>query len=261
LLAENFDINTAKGLSEAEAAKLLKDVGYNELPSAKSRSAFAIAFEVAKEPMFLLLVAGGLVYLLLGDLQEALILMGSVLVVMGITFYQERKTERALEALRDLSSPRALVIRDGEEKRIAGRDVVSGDLIVLAEGDRVPADAVLLSCTNIFADESLLTGESVSVRKVCSESTEKLPVMARPGGDDLPFIYSGSLVVQGQGVAIAMATGINTEIGKIGKALQKVESEETALQKETNVLVRNLALLGLGLCLLVVIAYGLTRGN
>lgn len=259
--AENFDITTAKGLSETEAANLLTEVGYNELPSAKPRSVFAIAFEVIKEPMFLLLVAGGLVYLLLGDLQEALMLMGFVLVIMSITFYQERKTERALEALRDLSSPRALVIRDGEEKRIAGRDVVPGDLIVLAEGDRVPADAVLLSCTNLSADESLLTGESVSVRKVCSEGTEKLPAISRPGGDDLPFVYSGSLVVQGQGVAVARATGINTEIGKIGRALQKVESEETALQKETNLLVRNLAILGLGLCLLVIIAYGMTRGN
>ncbi|WP_334102433.1 HAD-IC family P-type ATPase, partial [Methanothrix soehngenii] len=258
-MAENFDIRIAGGLTEAEAAKLLKEVGYNELPSAKPRSAFAIAFEVVKEPMFLLLVAGGLVYFLLGDLQEALILMGSVLIVMGITFYQERKTERALEALRDLSSPRALVIRDGEQRRIAGRDVVPGDLIVLAEGDRVPADAVLLSCTNLSADESLLTGESVSVRKVCSEADS--PVMARPGGDDLPFVYSGSLVVQGQGVAVARATGINTEIGKIGRALQQVKSEETALQKETNLLVRNLALLGLGLCLLVVVAYGLTRGD
>ena len=208
----------------------------------------------------MLLVAGGLVYLLLGDLQEALMLLGFVFVVMGITLYQERKTERALESLRDLSSPRALVIREGQEKRIAGRDVVPGDLIVLSEGDRVPADAVLLSCTNLSADESLLTGESVSVRKVCSESAE-LPGMVRPGGDDLPFVYSGSLVVQGQGVAVARATGINTEIGKIGKALQKVESEKTALQKETNLLVRNLAILGLSLCLLVVIAYGVTRGN
>jgi Ca2+-transporting ATPase len=236
-------------------------VGYNELPSSKPRSVLAIASEVAREPMFLLLVAGGLVYLLLGDLQEALMLLGFVFIVMGITLYQERKTERALESLRDLSSPRALVIREGEEKRIAGRDVVPGDLIVLAEGDRVPADAVLLSCTNLSADESLLTGESVSVRKICSESVEKLPAMARPGGDDLPFVFSGSLVVQGQGVSVARATGINTEMGKIGRALQKVESDETALQKETNLLVRNLAILGLSLCLLVVISYGMTRGN
>ncbi|MFZ3149966.1 MAG: cation-translocating P-type ATPase [Methanothrix sp.] len=257
----DFDINTARGLSEAEAARLLKDVGYNELPSSKPRTVLATAWEVARQPMFLLLVAGGLVYLLLGDLQEALMLLGFVLVVMGITFYQERKTERALESLRDLSSPRALVIREGEDRRIAGREVVPGDLIILSEGDRVAADAVLLSCTNLSADESLLTGESVSVRKVCCISTEQLPVMARPGGDDLPFVFSGSLVVQGQGVAAVQATGINTEIGKIGKALQKVTSEETALQKETNLLVAKLAILGLSLCLLVVIAYGMTRGD
>ena len=156
-----------------KAAKLLKEVGYNELPSAKPRTILAIALEVVKEPMFLLLVAGGLVYLLLGDLQEALMLLGFVLVVMGITFFQERKTERALESLRDLSSPRALVIRDGEDKRIAGRDVVPGDLIVLAEGDRVPADAVLLSSTNLSADESLLTGESVSVRRSVARTQNK----------------------------------------------------------------------------------------
>jgi P-type Ca2+ transporter type 2C len=237
LQAESFDINTAKGLSESAAAQRLKEVGYNELPSAKPQSIFAIALGVVREPMFLLLVAGGIVYLFLGDLQEATMLMGFVLVVMGITFYQERKTERALEALRDLSSPRALVIRDGKELRIAGREVVPGDLIVLSEGDRIPADAVLLSCTNLSADESLLTGESASVRKICSESIEELPVISRPGGDDLPFVYSGSLVVQGQGVAIARATGINTEIGKIGTALQNVGSKATALQVETNYLV------------------------
>jgi Ca2+-transporting ATPase len=260
-LANNFDIFTAKGLCEAEAARLQREVGYNELPSAKPRSIVAIALEVAKEPMFLLLVAGGLVYLMLGDLQEALMLLGFVLVVMGITFYQERKTERALESLRDLSSPRALVIRDGVDKRIAGREVVPGDLIVLAEGDRVPADAVLLDCTNFSADESLLTGESISVRKVSCIDTENVPLMARPGGDDSPFVFSGSLVVQGQGVALVRATGINTEMGKIGKALQKVESDKTALQEETNLLVRNLAILGLSLCLLVVISFGLTRGD
>ncbi len=261
LQAENFDISTAKGLSEAEAAKRLMQAGHNELPSTKPRSVWAIAFEVAREPMFLLLVAGGLVYMMLGDLQEALMLLGFVFVVMGITLYQERKTERALEALRDLSSPRAMVIRDGMEKRIAGRDVVPGDLVVLSEGDRVPADAILLSCTNLSADESLLTGEAVSVRKVCAEDAEKAQDIARPGGDDLPFIYSGSLIVRGQGVATVRATGINTEIGKIGRALQKVQPEETALQKETNILVRNLAMLGLSLCLMVVVAYGMTRYN
>lgn len=257
-MAADFDISAAKGLSEAEAAGLLRRFGFNELPQSKPRSLFAIALTVIKEPMFLLLVAGGLIYLFLGDLQEALMLMGFVLVVMGLTLYQERKTERALEALRDLSSPRALVIREGQHKRIAGREVVPGDLIVLSEGDRVPADAELLSCTNLSADESLLTGESVSVRKVCSDGKT---AMAEPGGDDLPFVYSGSLIVQGLGAALVKTTGPSTQIGKIGRALQNVESEKTPLQKETLALVQKLALLGLSLCSLVVVIYGLTRGD
>jgi len=257
--AENFGITNPSGLSGAEAAKRLMDEGHNELPSAKPRSNLAIALDVAREPMFLLLVAGGLVYMMLGDVQEALMLQGFVLVVMGITLYQERKTERALEALRDLSSPRALVIRDGVERRIAGREVVPGDLIVLSEGDRVPADAVLLSCVNLFADESLLTGESVSVRKACSVDTESMAEVARPGGDDRPCVYSGSLIVQGHGIAVVRATGINTEIGKVGRALQKVRTEETALQKETDLLVYYLALVGLSLCLLIVVSFGLIR--
>jgi len=257
-LAEEFDISTAKGLSGSEAAERQKQFGYNELPQSKPRSIFAIALEVIKEPMFLLLVAGSLIYSILGDLQEALMLMGFVFVVMGITLYQERKTERALEALRDLSSPRALVIRDGVHKRIPGREVVPGDLIVLAEGDRVPADAKLLFCTNLSADESLLTGESVSVRKVCSEGST---AMTQPGGDDQPFVYSGSLIVRGQGAAQVLATGALTQIGKIGKALENVKSEKTPLQKEISRLVQKLALLGLALCALVVVVFGITRND
>ena len=211
---------------------------------------------VVREPMFLLLVACGTLYLILGDIQEAIMLLGFVLVVMGITLYQERKTERALEALRDLTSPRASVIRGGEQKRIAGREVVTGDIVVLHEGDRVPADATLISCINLSADESLLTGESVAVRKTVWDGQSE---SIRPGGDDLPFVFSGTMVVQGQGVAKVHATGIRTEIGKIGKALQAVEAQSTPLQKETGRLVRNLAIVGVSLCVLVIVVYGLTR--
>jgi len=257
-LISPFDINAITGLSEHEAAARLQREGLNELPSSKQRSIFAIALDVVREPMFLLLVACGTIYLFLGDQREAIMLLGFVFVVVGITLYQERKTERALEALRDLSSPRALVIRDGRQKRIAGREVARGDVIVLNEGDRVPADAVLLSCSNLAIDESLLTGESVSVRKT---ACDEVPAMTRPGGDDLPFVYSGTLVVKGQGTATVLATGVNTEMGRIGKALQSVEIEETPLQKETRKLVRNLAFIGLFMCALVVIVYGLTRGD
>lgn len=243
-------------LSEAEAAERLALEGYNELPSSARRSLFSLAFGVVREPMFVLLVACGVVYLVLGDVQEALMLLGFVFFVMGLTLYQERKTEHALDALRDLSSPRALVVRDGDERRIAGREVVRGDLLIVSEGDRVPADALILSCLNLLVDESLLTGESVPVRKSDDPSQAK---ELRPGGDDLPMIYSGTMVVQGQGIARVIATGISTEIGKIGKVLQSVEPEETLLQKETNRWVYHLALVGLSLCILVIIFYSITR--
>jgi P-type Ca2+ transporter type 2C len=255
------DLATIRGLSEQEAQRRLKQEGYNELPSTRKRSLLTIALEVVREPMFLLLIAGGAIYLLLGDIREALVLLGSILVIMGITFYQEQKTERALEALRDLSSPRALVIRGGEQQRIAGREVVRGDLVVLAEGDRVPADGLLLWSLNLSVDESLLTGESVPVRKMATDHSASISEMGRPGGDDLPFIFSGTLVTQGQGIAEIQATGIHTELGKIGKALQTVKLEQTRLQRETGRLVRLLAIAGLTLCALVVVLYGLLRGD
>ena len=160
-------------LSESEAAERLVAEGYNELPSSERRSFFLLAFGVIREPMFILLVACGALYLLLGDVPEAFMLLGFVFFVMGLTLYQERKTEHALDALRDLSSPRAQVVRDGKERRIAGREVVRGDLLVVNEGDRVAADAQLLACLNMMVDESLLTGESVPVRKFDELREEK----------------------------------------------------------------------------------------
>ena len=246
------------GLSSHEATRRLREHGPNELPSSKPRSVAAIAWDVIKEPIFLLLVACGAIYLFLGDKQEALMLLAFVFVVTGISFYQEHKTERTLEALRDLSSPRALVIRDGKPVRIPGREVVNEDVIVLAEGDRVPADARVLSSTNLSTDESLLTGESIPVRKAASPKPME---MTRPGGDDLPFVYSGTLVVQGRGVAVVQGVGGHTEIGKIGRALQSVSVERTHLQKETARWVRILAMVGGLLCLTVVLLHGLTRGS
>ena len=260
-MVNQFDLNTLTGLSEAEATNRLKQEGFNELPSSKQRSILAIAYEVVQEPIFLLLVACGAIYFSLGEVQDALILLGFVFFIMGITLYQEQKTEHALEALRDLSSPRALVIRDGHSQRIAGRDVVRGDMIVLAEGDRIPADAVILSSTNLTADESLLTGESVPVRKVAIKEMTVHPSLSPPGGDDLPFVYSGTLVVSGQGIAQVQSIAIQTELGKIGRALQRLEPEPTLLQKETGQLVGRLAIIAISICVVVAIIYGLSRGD
>ena len=122
----DIDVNTITGLSSSEVSVKLKEEGYNELPSAEKRNIFSIAFSVIKEPIFLLLVASGSLYFILGDVTEGLVLLSFVFVIIGITVYQEQKTEKALDALKNLSSPRALVIRDGEQKRISGREVVSG---------------------------------------------------------------------------------------------------------------------------------------
>ncbi len=210
------------GLSSIEAQQRLQAEGWNELPSARPRSLLAIAWSVVREPMFILLIACGSIYLLLGSKEDAFILLGSVVIIMGMSFVQERKSERALEALRDLSSPRALVLRDGRQQRIAGRDVVRGDIILLAEGDRVPADALLFASQSMTLDESLLSGESVPVSKLASAVVTDQ--VAPPGGDDQPFLYSGTLVVQGKGTARVLATAGNTALGRIGQALSTLEA-------------------------------------
>ncbi len=260
-MAENYDLNNLngiKGISEKEAAARQATEGYNEIPSTKKRNILAIAWDVLREPMLLLLIAGGTIYMILGDVQEALMLLGFVFVIIGITLYQERKTERALEALRDLSSPRATVIRDGMVKKVAGREVVRGDIIILSEGDRVPADGIILDCNNFMVEESLLTGESVPVQKCESPETEK---MERPGGDNSPFVFSGTLAVGGMCLVRVVCTGMNTEFGKIGKSLQTIETEETLLQTETKHVVRNLAIIGVSLCIIMALVIGITQGN
>ena len=153
------------GLSHAQALERLEREGSNELPRARRRTPLRIALEVLREPMLAMLVGAGLIYLMLGDRAEALVLLLFALLSIAITIVQEARTERVLEALRDLAAPRALVIRDGEPVRIPGREVVVGDVLVLEQGDRVAADAKVIEARELEADESLLTGESVPVRK------------------------------------------------------------------------------------------------
>ena len=251
-------VRELKGLSSAEVEEKRKKSGFNELPQSKKKSFLTVALGVMKEPMFLLLVACGLLYLFLGDIQEALMLLGFVFLVMGITIYQEGKTEKALDALRDLSSPRALVIRDGERLRVPGREVVEGDYVILSEGDRVPADGVCVWTMNLSVDESLLTGESVSVRKIASEDAA---AMSPPGGDDTSSVFSGTMVVSGQAVFRILRTGVRTELGRIGKAMEAVKQEKTLLEKETSGIVRAVFLIALALCLMVVVFYAVSNGN
>ena len=249
-----------QGLSEVAAQARLKAEGYNELPRPERRTALRIIVEVVREPMLALLLGGGMIYLALGDLKEALILLVFATLSVLITVVQETRTERVLEALRDLTSPRALVIRDAERKRIAGREVVRGDFVVLAEGDRVPADAVLVESHDLQTDKSLLTGKSMPVRKIASANVA-ISKDRRPGGDDLPNVFSGSLIVRGSGIGEVIAIGALSEIGKIGQSLSTLETEPPRLQAQTHRLVRVFAIVGGAVSVLVVLIYGIFRGG
>lgn len=240
-----------QGITNIKAMQLLKQYGYNELPSAKPKNIGKIAFEVIKEPMFILLLTCGSLYLLLGDYSEGIILLCWIFIIIFITFYQYRKTEKSLEALRQLSSPRALVIRDGKEIRIAGKEVVPDDIILLNEGDRVPADALVLESNNLTIDESLLTGESIPVGKISDDGST----------DAKNQVFSGTLVVKGKGIAKVLNTGTKTQFGKIGISLQSIEQDKTRLQLELQVLIRNLLIGGTGISAIVILAFYFTRGN
>ncbi|OBS30217.1 ATPase [Tepidimonas fonticaldi] len=233
------------GLSAEEAARRLARDGPNALPRPPRRTALRILAEVAREPMFQLLAAAVALYWLLGDQTEALGLLVFLGVIVGITLVQERRTERVLEALRDLTSPRALVWRDGQPCRIGGTEVVVGDWLELTEGDRVPADAVLRQANDLAIDESLLTGESLPVAK---------------DGAGTP-VYAGTMVVAGRGLAEVTATGAASRIGRIGTLLGTVETEATPLHVQTRRLVRWFSVLGLAVSVVVGLAYAWTRGD
>ena len=232
------------GLTSAEAARRLAAEGPNALPGAAQRGLAATVLEVLREPMLLLLVAATVIYVAVGDVREALVLAASIMVVITITVVQERKAERALEALRDLSSPRALVVRDGERQRIGGREVVRGDLLIVTEGDRIAADARLEEAGDLELDESLLTGES-------------LPVAKRTG----EVVYSGTLAVKGQGRATVEATGVRSELGRIGVSLATLESGKTSLEAETARLVKIVAAAALAVSVAMMLAHFALRGG
>lgn len=250
------------GLTSVEAAARLKSDGFNELPTAERRGVFRIAFEVVRQPMFALLIASGVVYLILGDLMEAVLLLVFASLSVVITIVQESRSERVLEALRNLSSPRARVIREGTRVQIAGREVVCGDLLVISEGDRVAADATVVDGHDLMLDESLLTGESLPVRKVVAAVGPQVgSALAVAGGDDSPYLFAGTLVVRGTAKALVRATGARSEIGKIGKDLRSIETEQAHLQSQMSWLVRSFAVVGAVAGAMVVLLFGLLRGS
>lgn len=250
------------GLSNAQAQQRLAKDGPNELPVSKPRSVLKLAGQVASEPMFLLLVACGVIYMVLGDRREALMLLGFVFVVMGISFVQRRRSERSLEALRDLSNPRALAVRDGKPAHIAARELVAGDIVLLAEGDRIPADVQLVEVSNFAVDESLLTGESAPVVKALAAMA---PSVARQGmaeeDFDMSRAYSGTLVTRGTARGCVVATGERSALGRIGQSLAGIVVQDTPIQRETHQVVRCVALVGLALASALALANWIASGD
>jgi Ca2+-transporting ATPase len=243
------------GLTQAEALARLSRDGANELPQSRPRSILRLVREVVLEPMFLLLVACGAIYMVLGDLQEALMLLAFVFVVMAISFVQQRRSEQSLEALRDLSSPRALAIRDGKPLAIAARELVVGDVVLLAEGDRVPADVQLLVVSNLSVDESMLTGESAAVNKQVGGTD------AAQAGERADQAWAGTLVTAGTATGCVVATGERSALGRIGKALADIAVQATPIQRETQRVVKWVALVGLGLAAALAVGQGIRSGD
>lgn len=236
-----------EGLSTEQAGKQAIKFGKNEIPDSGRNGKLHLILDIFKEPMFLLLISCGVLYMLLGDFREGFILLSTIIIIIFITIYQNAKTENALSKLKQLSSPRALVLRDGKETRIAGNEVVVDDIIIVNEGDRIPADAVLTQSNHLKVDESLLTGESIAVDKINETDKNRL--------------YSGTLVISGNAKAKVTSIGSNTEMGKIGRSLQSIEQSGTRLQTEMKVLIKGLFILGGFISLVTVLAFYLSRGN
>lgn len=240
-------LNTLEGLSTAQAATRLANDGPNDITPAHRRSVASRLLDMLRQPMFALLLAAAVLYMMLGDLTEGLTLSVFVLAVLALTFYQEGKSEASIQALRDLTQAQAQVIRSGQKLQVPAREVVTGDLLVLSEGDRVAADGQLQSANNLQIDESLLTGESVPVNKSTDDSDNA--------------VHAGSFVVRGQGLARVTATGQRSQIGRIGQSLNELTSGTTPLQAQTAQLVQRLAVIVLLMCIGMVLTLGLRSGQ
>ena len=233
-----------QGLTQSEVKKLQAQHGLNELTASDKKTTLKLLARILSEPTFTLLILAGAIYLVIGKIGDALILIGFIFISVGITLFQERKSEKAIDALKALSSPRAIVIRDGVTQRIAGKDIVLGDTLILEEGDRIPADALLLETHDLLVDESLLTGESEPVKK-----------------DSASLIHSGCMVIRGGGIAKVTAIGMQTELGKIGGTLKQIQNLNSPLQEDIGRMIKRFTVFGITLSILVLVIYGVSHHN
>lgn len=239
--------NNLKGLSSSEIKKLRAKYGLNELVKNKKPNPLMNFLGVFKEPMFILLLGAALIYFVLGEPKEAIIMLTFVIFVASITFMQEWKTEKTMEALKELTSPQVKVIRDGKENVIKSSELLPGDIVIIAEGERIPADCEVIYASNFSVDESILTGEAETVYKISRADIV-------PSEDDntnywKPYIiYAGTLSIFGKCTARVLKIGFETEYGKISKSISETKEGATPLQKKIKGLVKSLAITGFFLC-------------
>jgi len=240
-------LNTSvNGLSEQEAAKRLATYGPNELRREKRKSGLSIFLRQFKNVLIIILLAATGLSIVVGEVLDAALILSIVVASAVLGTFQEYRAEKALEALRELTAPEASVIRLGRERRIPARDVVPGDILILTAGDRVPADARIMEAYDLKVDESSLTGESTAVAKRVDPLPEDVNL-----ADRVNMVYAGTVVVYGKGKAIVVATGMNTEIGRIATFVQEVKEEKTPLEKRTDEIGKILAYLCLSVASLV----------
>lgn len=236
-LSNSHPVNDLQGLSHTEIVLLQQRYGRNVLPTEKSRHLFHIIRDVVLEPMFVLLSAACVIYFLVGQVTEGLIMLAAIMMVTAISIYQEARSNKALRALRQLTEPKVTVIREGVQSSVASEDIVPGDILVLEEGDKIPSDATILRANDLSVNESVITGESLPVEK--------------DEHSDSPILYQGSVINSGRCFAIATATGHHTVLGKIGVSISEQVPSETLLQKQVYGLVKRLALFGIGAFLVI----------
>lgn len=232
------------GLTSAQAQKLASELGPNELARQQRPSFLRRVLKVLSEPMLLLLAAAGVVTIFVAEPLDALVLLAMILLVVSITVYQQGRAEKALAALKDMTAPEALVLRDGDWVTLAARDLVVGDVVKVGEGDRIPADIEIVESSHLKVDESSLTGESIAVDRVDGET-----------------ILAGTLVVAGDAVGVVSAIGVQTELGQISSSLSAVKQDRTRLQQEIAKLVKVIALIAATAAIAITLVLFFSRGD
>ncbi|MDK0915786.1 calcium-transporting P-type ATPase, PMR1-type [Clostridium perfringens] len=248
-ILQELDVDEKNGLSSTEALRRLEKYGKNKLETKKKKTLFKQFLSKLKDVMIYILIIAAIISAFLGEISDALIILLVIIINAVIGVIQESKAEKALDALKELSTPKALVKRDGSLKEILSEDIVPGDIVIIDAGRYIPGDLRLIDTANLKIEESAFTGESVPSEKDASF----LPDKEIPIGDQNNMAFMSTLATYGRGVGVVVGTGMNTEIGKIAKMIEQEENDETPLQKKLSELGKILGFLAVGICILIFI--------